>query len=276
MLRQLELEWRLCSQRITFQVLTFLFFMLSIGAFLFVCYRNYGTDLLYVRSAYEMSILQGTSTRIVLTMELMLLPLMTPLIYSDSFTRDIHSGIFKGILTRVEIRTYLVAKAIIIFLVSFLIIFIPLLINQLLCLLAFPKLGFDNRYNLPPYDIGFQNYDSEAILDVLRLESPLLYNVTFMLLISLMGAAFSLFSYGIFLLFNKSRFVVFSGMFLFITIFNLGLSAIVSYRWSFTNLLVPGNPGSLEVLFFWFLVLILGFITALLYTIKKREVGLEK
>ncbi|WP_223066072.1 hypothetical protein [Paenibacillus caui] len=254
----------------------FLFFLLSIGSFLFACYRSFGSDLMHIRSAYEMSLLQYTSTKTILIIELILLPLLAPIIYSDSFYSDLRTGIYKNVLTRTGFRSYLWAKEIVIFLATFLTIFIPLLINQLLCLITFPQTGYDNRFNLPPYDIGFQNYDSEAILDLLRLEHPMLYNLAFIILISLMAAAFAVFTYGVFLIIRKSRFIIFAGVFLFMTLFSLLLTSFGSYRWSFSHLLVPGNKGSLVLLGAWIFVLILCSLIALYLRRRRHDIGLEE
>ncbi|OAB36713.1 hypothetical protein PMSD_10330 [Paenibacillus macquariensis subsp. defensor] len=276
MFKLFRMEMNLCLRRLEFKAIFFLFFILSVGSFFIACYHSYGADLSTIRSGYEMSLLQGTATKIILSIELMLLPLLAPIIYSDSLRNDIHSGVYKNMLTRTSIRSYVWAKSIVIFIITFFTLFIPLLLNQLLCLIAFPKVGYDNRFAFPPYDIGVQNYDSQAIFDLLRLHNPLLYNLTFMLLISLTGSLFALFAYGVFLLFNKSRFILFTGIFLLITIINLVVTLVGSYRWGLTHLLTPTNKGNITNLLLWFLFLFICGVLAIISTTKQKEIGIGK
>ncbi len=253
-----------------------MFFLISIGTFIEACYIVYGSELTFIRSAYEMSILQGTSTKIMMNILLVLLPLIIPVIYSNSLITDLRSGVYKNILTRSDLKTYLWAKVSVTFLVSFFTVFIPLFINQILCLITFPQVGYDNRFALPSYDIGIQNYDSQAIMDVLRLGHPLLYNMVFMVLISLMASLFSIFAFAAFLTFNYNQFSIFTGVFLFITILNLVISLLGSNRLSYTSLLTPATKGSLIDLCLWITGLLVVSSGLVLFKARRIELGIHR
>lgn len=271
-----KMELKNCLSRIEFKVVFLVFFLISIGTFIEACYIVYGSELTFIRSAYEMSILQGTSTKIMMNILLVLLPLIIPVIYSNSLITDLRSGVYKNILTRSDLKAYLWAKVSVTFLVSFFTVFIPLFINQILCLITFPQVGYDNRFALPSYDIGIQNYDSQAIMDVLRLGHPLLYNMVFMVLISLMASLFSIFAFAAFLTFNYNQFSIFTGVFLFITILNLAISLLGSNRLSYTSLLTPATKGSLIDLCLWITGLLVVSSGLVLFKARRIELGIHR
>ena len=275
MTRMLKLELINCLSRREFKFIFAILMSFSIGSFLIVCLKNYGQGASLIRSAYEMSIMQGTSTGVVLSIQNMLIPLFASIIYSDSYYSDHRSGVYKNILTRTDTKTYFWAKAIVIIVVTFTVFLIPLFLNQLLSLLAFPTQGFDNNFAFPPYDIGIQNYQSGFMFDLLRIQSPLLYNLLYMFLISLVASLFALFAYGAYFVSNKGKFATIVGVFLIYIVTELAVSTL-GFRLSLNNLLQPGNRGSFGVLMLWIAVLFvlsIGMIAAKGFT---HDVGIEK
>ncbi|WP_158523922.1 hypothetical protein [Paenibacillus bovis] len=245
---------------------------MALGAFILNCYRVFNTDLSSIRSVYEMTILQATSSKIILSTELILLPFMIPLIYSDTYYSDVSNKVNLLILTRTKYKYYIWSKAIVIFIVSFFTVFFPLLLNQLLSFIPFPLYGYDNRFALPTYDIGIQNYDANAMFDLLRLTHPFLYNVLFSLFISIFAGLFSLLAFSVFLFLKKNKFVVFLTFFLAVVLFNLLISMVFSYRSSFTTLLTPGNTGSFYSLLVWLIFSVSMIFLCITAKIKKMTI----
>lgn len=264
MKRMLILEFKNCLNRKEFQWIFAIIMLVSIGGFLLACADYYGAGMMTVRSAYEMSLLQSTSTWTVFSTLLVLLPLLAVIIYSDSHYSDVQSGVYKSIITRVDHRIYVWAKAIVLFVVTFCTFFIPLLVNQALCLVTFPVQGWDNNYAFPPYDIGFQNFDPTGMFDLLRLQSPMLFNLLFMVLVSFIAAMFALLAYGVYFVVNKGKFPVVAGLFLFYVASDLAVGFLGSYRLTLNNLLLPGNTGSFSNLLVWIVALLLPSLTLIL------------
>jgi hypothetical protein len=257
----LMLELRNCLHRKEIKFVFSFLMLISIGGFLLECSRFYGMGMTNIRSAYEMSLIQGTSVHVLLSVECILIPLIASIIYSDSFYVDYQSGVYKSILTRTDTKTYIRAKGIVTFGVTFFVFLIPLLWNQVLCLITFPTEGFDNRFALPPYDIGTQNFNNKFMFDLLRVQSPLLYNLLYMFLISLVAALFAVFAYGAFLVFKKGRFATIAGVFSLYVVVEMAVTAWGSFRLSLINLLQSGNQGSLSVLLLWISILfVLGIV----------------
>ncbi len=275
--RLFQLELKNCLHRKEFKFIFLLMMLISIGSFLFSCFykwggNQYGGSLLYVRSAYEMSIIQGTGGLIISAL-CFLLPLFAVLIYSDTYYSDSQSGVYKSILTRTDPKVFLWTKSLVISVVTFFTFFIPLLINQLLCLIAFPTQGFDNNQGLPPYDIGIQNYSSEWMFDLVRLQSPFLYNLIYTTLISLAATIFALFAYAAYFVVKKGKFAVISGVFLLYTVSQVGVF-FVSHRLALVNLLIP-NTGSVYVLILWLALLLIPSILMIAIKSRNLEAGIE-
>lgn len=276
MLKLLRLELKLCLDRMECQAIFVFLFLLSIGAFFIDCYRNYGEDITRIRSAFEMIMIQSTSTNLLWSMETMILPLLASIIYADSIYVDRKSGVYTSIVTRVRCRTYIWTKAMVIGLVTFFVVFLPLLLNQLLCLLTFPPFGYDNNFAFPPYDIGVQQYDPQAPFDLLRLQHPLLYNVMFMFLMGIMAAAFALLTYGLFLLFhNKSRFTLLIAVFLIITLLNIAIEYIGFFEWRYTHIFLATSRGSQATIWVWLFALFLTASTTIMISLRRGVVGTD-
>lgn len=267
-------EFKRCLIRIEFKVVFFIVFVISMSAFIASCYAAYHSHLSWVRSAYETTIMQGTSTHLMLGVLLMLLPLLAPIIHADTLHNELESGVYKMVLLRTSLKRYVWSKAITIVVVTFFTFFIPLFINQLLCLMVFPMTGYESKFAFPPYDIGIQNYDPDAMLELLRLEHPLLYNVVFMILISVAASTMALFAYGVSFYLKKNRFVLFAGVFLFVTLCGIGLS-LLSYQWTLTHLLTPNQKSDGWVLVIW-LVAFTGIgLAAIWGKTKNNELGID-
>lgn len=275
--RLFHLELKNCLHRKEFKLIFLTMMLISIGSFLFSCFykwggNQYGGSLLHVRSAYEMSIIQVSGGSIISAL-CFLLPLFAALIYSDTYYSDSQSGVYKSILTRTDPKVFLWAKTLVISVVTFFTFFIPLIINQLLCLIAFPIQGFDNNQGLPPYDIGIQNYSSEWMFDLVRLQSPFLYNLIYTTLISLAATIFALFAYAAYFVVKKGKFAVISGVFLLYTVSQVGVF-FVSHRLALVNLLIP-NTGSVYVLILWLALLLIPSILMIAIKSRNLEAGIE-
>lgn len=262
------LEMRNCINRKEFQVSFGILFFLSIGSFLVTCYRFFGHSLHQVRSASESSMLLGvysTSFVIILTV---LLPLLSTLIYSDSFYSDVKSGVYKSIITRTSFTKYVSVKTICIFVITFLTFFTPIMLNQLLSLIAFPIEGYDNNFSLPPYVIDFTE---ENMFELLKLESPYLYNCLYAAIISISAGLISVLAFAIYFYTVRGKFYVNSGIFLGYILSHLFFSGINLKEYSLLSYFRTDHPGSPSILLGWMFLLLASSLLMIMYRVYRFD-----
>ncbi|KML23304.1 MULTISPECIES: hypothetical protein [Priestia] len=257
MINVLKLELKSCMKRKEIHFVLSFLILLSVAAFIAESIPFYESNMRFIRSAYETTILQGVYANPFRNTLLFIIPLVAATVFSDSFFIDYRMGVYKNILTRSDKKTYLIAKYIVTFIMTFMVFFIGLLINQLLCFITFPLNGFDNNSSLPPYDIGLQNFNNKALFDLLRLESPLFYNLTFIFIISLFAGLISLVTYSVyFLCLNKNRIIGIMSIFIIYIVINIGLPILGLNEFSLFNQLNPGHEGNFIQMIVWIVVLL--------------------
>lgn len=190
---------------------------------------------------------------------------MAMMIYSDSYYTECKMGVYKSIVTRVDKKKYIIAKGVAIFTATFVVFFIPLIVNQLLCFIAFPIEGFDNNQSLPPYDIGFQNFHMENRFDFLRVQAPLLYNLLHMVIISLFASLFALLGYALYFIYKKGRLSVMAGIFIVYLVLEVALSFTGGGKNSIIRLLIAGGTGSVAMLILWIVSLLILSIAVIIH-----------
>lgn len=249
--------------------------LMNIIAYLITVYYYYGSPLSSIRSAFDLSIIKGHPSRFIYQTFIFLLPLLSALIYADSYFTDLKSGVYKQIITRTKLNNYIGAKILTVVIVTFFFTFIPLMINQLLCLISFPAIGFDNNFAYPAYDIGYQNYDSLYWLDLIRVQHPFLYNTLFMCTASIFAVLFALWTFAISMLFPKGRLVVISSVF-FLQLFYSFMVEILNVRsLSFFNFVTPLSQTT--TLHFISLVLVMLVISLGIIKVRlNREMELQE
>jgi hypothetical protein len=267
-------ELRHCLKRKEMHIVFLILLIFSTSAFVMECIAVFGADLKLVRSAAESSLFQGVYASTVRSTLLFIFPLIASIAFSDSFYTDYHNGVLKVILTKVNKAKYIFNKAIVIFLATFSTFFIALLINQILTLITFPSVGFDNIYALPAYDIGVQNYDENYFLDLLRLESPFLFNLISILIISIFAGLFSLFTFGMYFHFlSKGRvFGLFISFLVYIG-FNLILGLLHFNELTIMHQIKPIHTGTLTEIFIWFVIILIGSIYLIIRGSKKEFIN---
>ncbi|AEB76821.1 hypothetical protein [Clostridium botulinum] len=214
MLRLFFIETKKCIGRLRTQLIFFSLFIITIISYVMSIHSCYGDSLSNMRSASELGFIQSVESRFLYHLLVMIAPLIACLIYSDTYCEDYKTGVYKSILTKVEKKHYYLSKALVNFLVTFFVFFIPLIINEILCLITFPKKGYFNNFGLPSYDIGYSNFNSDWMLDLLRIKSLFLYSLTYIVIISLFAALFSVLAFSIQLYYKKNRFAVPAAMFI--------------------------------------------------------------
>lgn len=80
---------------------------------------------------------------------ILIVPLLASLAFSDAYAEDFNSGLVKGILTRVEKKKYLITRYAVNFITGGIVTILPLTINFLGEMTAFPSIDNNYFYGMP-------------------------------------------------------------------------------------------------------------------------------
>ncbi|WAM34340.1 hypothetical protein [Caldicellulosiruptor morganii] len=211
---------RLLSRKEFFIVMVIAFFYISVD-FVYHSVKLINAPFFELPSAYQMWILYNkVGGQWGQVFVFFLLPLFAAIPYSDSYLEDKKTGVINFIVTRCDRRLYLFCKGIAVFFSGFIVVFVPLFINQILCLCLLPVYSpSENVFNHPTYN-AYQ-FLSTVQLPKLHSLNPYLHNLFYMLLNSMFAGIIALLSYSISFLKKMNRYLVVILVFLFCLIENV-------------------------------------------------------
>lgn len=263
-------EFNNCIKSVKYKMVFIVLYLLCLYPFLINCYKYYGNNLSSIRSASEMSLNMGTYSIVIKDVLVLLLPLLASILYSDSFITDYTSGTYKNIITRVDKKKYMLAKVFVTFFVVFLTFFSVFAINEILTAIAFPINGYDNNFSLPAYDKGYYNYNNKWFLDLIRIQSPYLYNLIFILIQSIMASLFAVCSLVLSFIIKEQKLKVLFSILIIYTLSDIILSLFKLQQFSIKSYLYSMNKGEGIILLAWIGALILSIIFMFFYSEKKE------
>ncbi|WP_102401895.1 hypothetical protein [Haloimpatiens massiliensis] len=206
MIKLVKLEICKCIKRTEFKIAFSAVFCAVFLDYAILCKGYYGAALSKVMSAYDGIILTNLVKTPLSPIVGILLPLTVSFIYSDSYLQERNWGLSNFINTRISKNKYILAKAIAIAIVSFFIIFIPLIMNMLLAIIAFPIQGH-NTFGLPDYK-KLSYIDPGIILNRLKTYYPYINIFIFIIIRSLFASSFALISFGMSFLNRINKYLV--------------------------------------------------------------------
>ncbi|MGN7472070.1 hypothetical protein [Brevibacillus sp. SAFN-007a] len=265
------LEGRNGLHRTQFKLVFAVLMFLALGSFLVTCYHFYGDSLTQIRSAHETSMLQGVYSTSFVIMLTVLLPLLATMLFADSFYADVQSGVYKSIITRTGMTRYVCVKAVCTFGLTFLAFFIPLMINLLLNLIAFPLEGYDNNYSLPPYAF---DYDETNMFELMRLESPYLYSCLFASILSMFAGLLSLLAFSLYLYVSKGTIFVHSCVFFGYILLHLFFSKMGMEEMSLLTYVRTETEGDPAIMIGWMAGLLLISFVMISYRLYRFDAEL--
>lgn len=219
---------------------------------------NYGSPTYFLRSAYENTFIQSVHTRYMVMILAIVGPILISFAFSDIYLEDLHSQSISMIFTRGDRRKYHRNNILAVFVLSFLILFIPLMINFILCLITYPEVGLDNSTATPAFIIS---YDKDSILDTIRILYPKLYTIIYSVIPSLIFSLFSCISYCISLIIRTNKYLCCFLSYSIYMGYNLLVSKLNMSKYSFFNyIIIIYEKGSVAMLFVIISVLILMII----------------
>lgn len=168
----------------------------SLGGFLLCFTNSFGRDYMYIRSAAENFLLVATDARILEMVFALLFPLLAALLCAGCRRKSEVSGDGLNVILRMKKRSYVMGNACAVVILTFLSFAAVLTINQILCMVAFPVNGYDNRWGMPIYRL-IMDYDSKKLFDIWTIQNPYIYNVLYSLIISILAGGIALLAYGL-------------------------------------------------------------------------------
>ncbi|WPX10112.1 hypothetical protein [Anaerocellum danielii] len=259
---------RLFSRKEFFIVMVIAFFYISVD-FIYHSVMLINSPLFELPSAYQMWILYNkVGGQWGQVFVFFLIPLFAAIPYSDSYLEDKKTGVINFIVTRCDKRLYLFCKGIAVFFSGFIVVFTPLLIDQLLCLCLLPVYSpSENVVNHPTYN-AYQ-FLSTVQFPKLHSINPYLHNLFYMLLNGVCAGVIALVSYSISFFRKMNRYLVVILVFLFYLIENIaGRLISSSTTFSIFNYLyiLPFSSEITNYLYFLIFMLVLIFVS--LFIIK--------
>lgn len=120
-----------------------------------------------------------------------LFPIIACLPYGASYFRDIHSGYDRNLLVRVSRKNYMISKMAVSFIMGFLAVSIPLLMDLFICAGLYP--------NLPPEKLQFMTAGvlNRSMFAVIFHTKPLLYILLYIFIDGMSGGLLNLVSMAV-------------------------------------------------------------------------------
>ena len=205
MIKQIKIEIKNSINQIEFK---FTFAAILLISIILNCYQDFGHNILYIRSYVDNSMYVSIKARAIINIFQYLSPLIVMIVYSSSKWKEEKNGMQTMIITRTKKKDYYVSKFIANFVLVFSVILFSGIINLIISYIVYPAVGFDNRWGMPVYDI-IQGYDQNILFDFLRIQNPLIYILSKILLISIFLAAVSNIPYSLSFIkpFNQMEFI---------------------------------------------------------------------
>lgn len=193
----------------------------SIFSFGVIAFRSLGTEMSQVLSAD--SCFMGNYYSPAWFFFIYIFSFVIVLPHSMSYISDIETGIYPLVVLRAGKKKYFLSKIIATFWGNFIIIALPFFVNLILCHLTFsnkPNYSF-GEYGLPNYftmvtgsSYMFSTQQSEIPFLPVFLTSPTLYNVIYILIVSIASGFLGIFVLSFSFLFIRKRAYLFAPVYL--------------------------------------------------------------
>ena len=219
-----KIELKKCLKRKEFIFILLLMIIAITSDFVLTCMRFYGCKTSQLLSAYEATIITNIIQTPFYPVFATLLPFTVSIIGSDIYISEKTDGIEDVVNTRISKKYNIISKAIAISIISFFIVLIPLLINQVLSLVAFPIQGH-NSFGLSEYK-KLIYIDKGIMLSQVQVYYPYLNNIIFIIIRSIFAVSFTLMAYGISFISNINKYLVILSSFIINSLLTFVLTII--------------------------------------------------
>ncbi|KYH31142.1 ABC-2 family transporter protein [Clostridium tepidiprofundi DSM 19306] len=230
---------------------------------------NYGAPTYFIRSAYENTFIQSLDSRYIVIILSIVGPIFISFAFSDIYIEDLNSQSISMLFTRDNKRKYHRNNILAIFILSFLILFIPLMINFILCLITYPVVGLDNSTATPAFII---HYDKNNILDIIRILHPSIYIIIRSAIPSLIFALFACITYCISLVIKANKYLCCFLSYSIYIGYNLILNKLNMSKYSFYSYInTASKNGDIFILVCILLILVIFIVTMYFIGVNKKD-----
>ncbi|MGL4874316.1 MAG: hypothetical protein ACRC30_06655 [Clostridium sp.] len=265
-----KFEFKHCIKSKPFNSILIIFTLIAIGGFIYNAFFYHNYNITDLRSANEITILNGNKTTSIKMALLLILPLVSTLIYSSSFLVDYNSGMYKNILSRVTFKSYLLNKILVTTLLTFGTFFYLFLLNELLCIITFPLEGIANSFGSPSF---LKTTLPNAFLGLTRLSNPYVFDFIMIFIYSLIASMHALVALSISLIFKYKKVTFIITYFIVCQISDILFQSIGIYKYHF-NYIINSNTGSFTTLFFWIICAIFVSFLSTRIALNKTDIAL--
>lgn len=184
--------------------------------FIATCYFQYGFLEMNIRSSLDTVALNNMNSLFISDVFKIFFPVLVALIYSDSYFIESKNNITQFIYTRIDIKKTMIIRLSLIFIVSALIVLIPLILNYILVIFTFPEVTANKNlggkvYNIYNYDLlNMLSKEDNMInfFDYLYVYNQHYYNFLIILIKAVSGGVFAVLAFALSFYINKSRIIV--------------------------------------------------------------------
>lgn len=198
-------QLRLLLKRSEFFLIFCLMMFLSMGQFLFNCVGQYGQTTLDVLSSDQLFICRD-STGVLGYILPYILPIVITIPFVDTYLSDRLNGTLPVYLTRTKTKTYYFSKLFVVAISAMIVVFVPFILNYLLGLIAFPSDSINYFGNLSTDQSQYYaEYLNCVLFPALFIRNPNLYNLLFLVLLTVFLGIAAVLVYQISFYIKKSR-----------------------------------------------------------------------
>lgn len=202
-----------------FWIALYILSLLTIGSFVTYCLESIFGDheIMNTLSASTVFVLHSSYYPYP-ALFVVIIPLIVPMALSDSIFTETLRNTNTVLYTRISCVKYMISKAVSCFILSLLIVIIPLAMSQILSLIAFPLTSFRPFTSNPSSSMGFANAFCMISLNKLYFEHPYIYNAVYSFVLALYAGVCSVFALAISLYIKKHRSAAISSVFILIVL----------------------------------------------------------
>lgn len=187
----------------------------AVICFVISCISVYGDDIISAPAAYAQFFGNAHSNEWFVIIFSMILPFVSCCAFADSYVSDYERNYISICITRAGVKNYYFSKLIAVFICGVFVVFLPQIINYLMCLIAFPiESTYEYTWDLwqaDTYTVAIK--ESFFLFKRLYIFSPYLYFFTYIIISSITAGIIAVIGYQA-SFFVRNKIFVWSFMFI--------------------------------------------------------------
>lgn len=198
-----------------------------------------------------------------------LLPLFSSIAYADQYYREHSVHSVAAILLRQTRERYYYSKLIVTSISGFVFSIFPLLLNLLLCIIAFPLKPTTAFATGSVYSTPFTRELQWVLFPNLYMNYPVLNTLTHILLIGLFGSNIACLSYTLTLHYRKNAITAVCATTMLYLLYNVGASTMRLYIYTPFHFFLTAPEGyTKNIVIFFIILLIIAIFNIILFGVK--------